>query len=72
MIKVVIADDQPMVRAGLATMLGAEADIDVVGTAADGSEAVEAARSARMSSAWTSACRAPTGSPPPHSCAGRA
>jgi DNA-binding NarL/FixJ family response regulator len=45
MIKVVIADDQPMVRAGLATMLGAEADIEVVATAADGSEAVEAARS---------------------------
>jgi DNA-binding NarL/FixJ family response regulator len=44
-IKVVIADDQPMVRAGLATMLGAETDIDVVGTAADGSEAVERARS---------------------------
>jgi DNA-binding NarL/FixJ family response regulator len=45
MIKVVIADDQPMVRAGLSTMLGAEPDIDVVGTAADGSEAVERARS---------------------------
>jgi DNA-binding NarL/FixJ family response regulator len=44
MIKVVIADDQPMVRAGLSTMLGAEPDIDVVGTAADGSEAVETAR----------------------------
>ncbi|MFC5679190.1 response regulator [Aeromicrobium endophyticum] len=40
-----IADDQPMVRAGLATMLGAEDDIEVVGTAADGSEAVAAARS---------------------------
>ena len=45
MIKVVIADDQAMVRAGLAAMLGAEDDIDVVATAADGSEAVEAARS---------------------------
>jgi DNA-binding NarL/FixJ family response regulator len=44
-IKVVIADDQPMVRAGLATMLGAEPDIEVVATASDGSEAVEAARS---------------------------
>jgi DNA-binding NarL/FixJ family response regulator len=44
-IKVVIADDQAMVRAGLAAMLGAEDDIDVVATAADGSEAVEAARS---------------------------
>ncbi len=44
MIKVVIADDQAMVRAGLAAMLGAEDDIDVVATAADGSEAVEAAR----------------------------
>lgn len=45
MIKVVIADDQPLVRAGLATMLGAEPDIEVVATVGDGSAAVEAARS---------------------------
>ena len=45
MIKVVIADDQPLVRAGLATMLAAEPDIEVIATATDGSEAVEAARS---------------------------
>jgi DNA-binding NarL/FixJ family response regulator len=44
-IKVVIADDQPLVRAGLATMLGAEPDIEVVAAVADGSAAVEAARS---------------------------
>jgi DNA-binding NarL/FixJ family response regulator len=44
-IKVVIADDQPLVRAGLATMLGAEPDIEVVATVGDGSAAVEAARS---------------------------
>lgn len=45
MIRVVIADDQPLVRAGLATMLGSELDIEVVATASDGREAVEAARS---------------------------
>ena len=45
MIRVVIADDQAMIRAGLATMLGAEDDIEVVGTAADGSQAVEKALS---------------------------
>jgi DNA-binding NarL/FixJ family response regulator len=44
-IKVVIADDQPLVRAGLATMLGAEPDIEVVAAVGDGSAAVEAARS---------------------------
>jgi DNA-binding NarL/FixJ family response regulator len=39
-IRVVVADDQALVRAGLSTLLGAEADIEVVGTAADGDEAV--------------------------------
>jgi len=43
LIRVVVADDQPLVRAGLATLLGAEADIEVVATAADGHEAVEVA-----------------------------
>jgi DNA-binding NarL/FixJ family response regulator len=44
-IRVVIADDQPMVRAGLAAIVGAEPDLEVVATASDGAEAVEAARS---------------------------
>ncbi len=39
-ITVVIADDQGMVRAGFRSLLGAEPDLDVVGEAADGAEAV--------------------------------
>ncbi|MFC4224409.1 response regulator [Lysinibacter cavernae] len=42
---VVIADDQLMVRAGFAAILGAQPDIDVVGQASDGVEAVSLARS---------------------------
>ncbi len=40
MIRVVLADDQALVRAGLRLILEAEADIQVVGEAADGVEAV--------------------------------
>ncbi|MGW4805636.1 response regulator [Kitasatospora sp. NPDC004272] len=41
-IRVLIADDQAMVRAGFAALLNAQSDIDVVGDAADGRQAVEA------------------------------
>src|SRR5690554_3888488 len=44
MIRVVIADDQPLVRAGLEALLGAEPDIDVVGVVGDGADAVRLAR----------------------------
>lgn len=40
MIRVLIADDQAMVRAGFAALLDAQPDIVVVGQAADGTEAV--------------------------------
>ena len=40
-IRVLIADDHKIVRAGLASLLGTENDIDVVGQAANGREAVE-------------------------------
>src|SRR6478609_3466658 len=40
MIRVVVADDQELVRAGVAAILDAEDDLTVVGTAADGAEAV--------------------------------
>jgi DNA-binding NarL/FixJ family response regulator len=43
-IKVLIADDQDLVREGLRMMLDAEPDITVVGEAATGSHAVAAAR----------------------------
>ncbi|GAB2481706.1 transcriptional regulator [Jatrophihabitans fulvus] len=39
-ITVVVADDQEMVRAGFAALLAAEDDIEVVGQAADGEQAV--------------------------------
>jgi DNA-binding NarL/FixJ family response regulator len=46
-IRVLIADDQSIVRAGLATILGGQPDIEVVGQAADGREAVALARALR-------------------------
>lgn len=47
MIRVVVADDQPLARLGLAALLGTEPDITVVGTATDGEEAVAQARALR-------------------------
>ena len=46
-IRVLIADDQPVVRDGLAMLLGLIDDVEVVATAADGIEAVERARAER-------------------------
>ena len=40
-IRVMIADDHPIVRDGLRKLLGLEEDIDVVGEAADGRELIE-------------------------------
>jgi len=40
MIRILIAEDQAMVRGALAALLGLEPDIDVVATAADGAEAL--------------------------------
>jgi len=46
-IRVVIVDDHAMLRAGLEQLLAGEPDIDVVGKAANGREAVEVARELR-------------------------
>ena len=47
MIRVLVADDQTLVRAGLRTLLESDDDLQVVGEAGDGAEAVEAARRLR-------------------------
>jgi len=44
-IRILLADDQPVVRDGLAAILGTQPDFSVVGAAASGAEAVQAARS---------------------------
>ena len=46
-LRVLIADDQAMVRAGFRMILEAESDIEVVGEAKDGEEALAAARRVR-------------------------
>ncbi len=43
-IRVVVADDQELIRAGLVAILGAEPDLEVVGEAGDGAEAAAVAR----------------------------
>jgi DNA-binding NarL/FixJ family response regulator len=46
-IRVLLADDQPLVRAGLRVLMDGTADLEVVGEAATGSEAVRLARDTR-------------------------
>jgi DNA-binding NarL/FixJ family response regulator len=46
-IRVLVADDQELVRTGLAMILDAQPDIEVVGTAVDGKQAVSLARELR-------------------------
>lgn len=41
MVRLVVVDDDPLVRAGLLMILGGAEDLDVVGEAADGREAVD-------------------------------
>ena len=45
-IRVVIADDQGMVRSGFSTLLNSEPDIEVIGEAVNGQEAI--ARAAQL------------------------
>ncbi|MGW7594638.1 response regulator transcription factor, partial [Streptomyces rubiginosohelvolus] len=43
-IRVVVADDQELVRSGFAMILDAQPDIEVVAESGDGAQAVEAVR----------------------------
>lgn len=47
MIRVVVADDQPLVRAGISMLVNAEDDIDVVAEAVDGQDALVKIRAQR-------------------------
>ena len=47
MIRVLVADDQALVRAGFRMILDAEAEMEVIGEAADGREAIDQVRSLR-------------------------
>jgi DNA-binding NarL/FixJ family response regulator len=47
MTTVLVVDDQPVVRLGFSAVLAAQDDLEVVGDASDGAEAVEAARRLR-------------------------
>ncbi|MFD2026499.1 response regulator [Promicromonospora aerolata] len=46
-VRVLVADDEPLVRSGLRLILDAEPDLQVVGEAGDGAQAVELARTLR-------------------------
>jgi DNA-binding NarL/FixJ family response regulator len=43
-VRILLADDQPLLRTGFRMVLSAETDLDIVGEAGDGSEAVDLAR----------------------------
>ena len=61
-IRVLVADDQAMIRVGLRQILDNEPDLAVVAEAADGLEAVEKAASARpdvVRGAWVRGRRLP-------------
>ena len=72
MIRVMIADDQAMVRTGFGMIIGAQPDMEVVGEAADGVEAVAAGPPAAAGRGAVRHPDAPDGRPGGAAAAGRA
>ena len=63
MIRVLLADDHGVIRDGLGRLISALQDVELVGVAADGADAVRQCAELRpTSSSWTSTCRCSTGS----------
>jgi hypothetical protein len=57
-IRVLVVDDSEIVRRGICQILQSQTDIEVVGEAADGADAVRKVRQLnRMLCYWTSRCR---------------
>lgn len=48
MIRVVLADDQALIRAGFKALIDSAPDLEVVGEAGDGAEAVEVVRATQI------------------------
>ncbi|WP_157767581.1 response regulator transcription factor [Actinosynnema pretiosum] len=57
MIRLPLVDEDPLMRAGLAWMLGGTSDVEIVGEAADGAEAVRAGagRGLAVARGWSNA-----------------
>jgi chemotaxis response regulator CheB len=68
-IRVLVVDDDPLVRAGLAMILDTAPDLTLVGEAADGTEVVPAVDAyAPDVVLMESGCPSSTASPPPNCC----
>jgi CheY-like chemotaxis protein len=67
-IRVLLADDENLIRSALAALLALEEDLEVVAQAASGAEALAMARAHTPTSpSWTCRCPTATASPSPAS-----
>ena len=58
MIRVLSVDDHPLLREGIAALVGAEEDMELVGEASDGREALNLYRRLHLTlRSWTCRCR---------------
>ena len=59
-LRILLVEDHETVRQGLKLLIEREADLQVIGEASNGAQAIERSRASRssMSSSWTSRCQA--------------